>query len=160
MTEFTDFMDKVAKVTTETLKDEKKVLQTVLIVDVRNHLSVIALLMDKAFFKEAIRQMLSKVNAKFYVVVTEAWYLSVKMGEKPSLSQPIRENPERKEGVTATGYSRDGQKLAIWIPFERGPNGDIWLETPTKTAEFEDNLIGNLFAPQDYVSKILGERND
>ena len=146
--EFTGFVDNAVKLATEILKNEKEVPQTLLVADGEHHISMITLLIDKTLFKRAIREVLSKVNAKFYVVVYEAWYLSWKMGETPPPKLPISEQPERKEAVVVVGYSRDGQRLTIWIPFERGPNGDIGLKTPKKTADFEDNLIGNLFPPR------------
>ena len=147
MIDFTDFMDSVAKGTVKMLKDGKEVVPTLIIVDTEDNISIFAPMIDKHSFKRALREMLAKVNVKFYVFVSEAWYVLTEKEEMSSVKLPISENPDRKEGLQITGYSRDGQKLCICIPFKRGPNETIELEkTGTRTTEFNDNLIGNLFS--------------
>jgi hypothetical protein len=147
MTDFTDFMDSVAESTVKMLKDRKEVMPTVIIVDTEHNISLFHLMIDKQFFKNAIQEMLAKVNVKFYAFVSEAWYVSLEEEEVSALKLPISENPDRKEALHIMGYSRDGQKLCIWIPFERVPNETIELEkTGTRTTEFIDKLIGNLFS--------------
>lgn len=108
---------------------------------------------DKEKVVSILKRKVKESNIDYYAFMSECWYYTSSKVPTNIIIRPTN-HPERKEAIAVSGFSKEGNRIQMLLPFTRNKdkiefgNAEIAKDFATKFELFETPKLSDLELPK------------